>query len=175
MILKANHERDEHKWNAERLKLEAKINELERTLEQKDNERAQNETRLSRQHNQELGYAEADYEEKFDELLAANNKIKNRIMVLETEKHNQLLEHEKMNKLISSSFFHLGQIQVQKERKAMRQRALAQKQKLMNGGANQATASGVAAGTGELGESIDWLESQKNNMYAYDYEQIFSN
>ena len=39
-ILKANHERDEHKWNAERLKLESKINELERTLEQKDNERA---------------------------------------------------------------------------------------------------------------------------------------
>ena len=39
-----------------------------------------------------------------------NHKIKNQNMFLETHMHEQRLEQERQNRLLSSTFYHLGQI-----------------------------------------------------------------
>ena len=49
-----------------------------------------------------------------------NHKIKNQNMYLETHSHEQQLEAERMKRLISSGFYHLGMIQVEKNKKASR-------------------------------------------------------
>ena len=70
--------------------------------------------------------------------------------------HSLLLEHERNSKLISSSFYYLGLLQVNKDKERD-----ARSKNLQNGFVS------------EEGAGVDWLESQKNNVYAYGYESIF--
>ena len=70
--------------------------------------------------------------------------------------HALLLEHERNSKLISSSFYYLGLLQVNKDKERD-----ARSKNLQNGFVS------------EEGAGVDWLESQKNNVYAYGYESIF--
>ena len=55
------------------------------------------------------------YEDQFEELHNENHKIKNQNMFLETHMHEQRLEQERASRLVSSTFYYLGQIQVQKD------------------------------------------------------------
>lgn len=56
------------------------------------------------------------YEDEHDTLLQENNKVKNQNLYLETQMHDIRLANEKHSRLLSSSFYHLGMIQVQKDR-----------------------------------------------------------
>lgn len=68
--------------------------------------------------------------------------------------HELRLEHERQNRLYCSSFYHLGLIQVQKDKAASKVAA-------------------KNAAPAEINEHIDWLDSQKDNVYAHSYEMIF--
>ena len=134
-----------HKWQSEKLQLAGHMNELTESLRQKDKEAAMNETRLRSKFDQELENVEAGYEEQYDELQNECNKAKNANMFLENNLHQLKLEHEKDNRLLSSSFYHLGLVQVAKDRKNVQSQD----------------------------SDLDWLEGQKNNVYAHGYESIF--
>ena len=92
------------------------------------------------------------YEEQFEQLHDESNKIKNQNLYLETHMHELRLEHERQNRLYSSSFFHLGLIQVKKDKMANKV---------------------AAGGTDKVYEHVDWLDSQKDNVYAHSYDMIF--
>jgi len=47
-LMKANYERDEHKWNAEKLSLRAQIRELEQIVKNKDEEASLAQKRLEK-------------------------------------------------------------------------------------------------------------------------------
>ena len=53
-LLKANYERDEHKWNAEKLSLKAQVNELEQLIKTKDDEASLRVKRQEKSNQQEL-------------------------------------------------------------------------------------------------------------------------
>ena len=109
-LLKANYERDEHKWNAEKLTLNAKVMELEQAIKTKDEEATRREKRLEKNLQTEMQMQADAYEEQFDSMQNENHKIKNQNMFLETHMHEQRLEQERQNRLLSSTFYHLGQI-----------------------------------------------------------------
>ena len=67
-IIKAEKERDMHKWQSEKLQLAGHMNELTESLRQKDKEAAMNETRIRQKFDQELENVEAGYEDQYDEL-----------------------------------------------------------------------------------------------------------
>ena len=121
----------------------------------KDDEAAKREQRLTKQHERDLQLNIDAYEEQCDELHQENAKLKNANLFLENDMHALLLEHEKNSKLISSSFYYLGLMQVQRDRE------------------RDKASRGMSGGAGEEGAGLDWLESQKGNVYAYGYESIF--
>ena len=55
--------------------------------------------------------------------------------------HALLLEQEKNSKLVSSSFYYLGLMQVQRDKE------------------RDARSRGISGGAGEEGAGVDWLES----------------
>ena len=63
--------------------------------------------------------------------------------------HDQRLEFEQHNRLFSSSYYYLGLIQVKKEDSYKKK--------------NSKAAEEVEP---------DWLDSQKDNVYAHDYEMV---
>ena len=103
---------------------------------------------MRKKHEEEIEQVEEGFEEQFDDMQAEMNKAKNANMFLENNLHALRLEHEKEKRLLSSSFYHLGLVQVSKD-----------KRNIKNGG------------TGE--SDMDWLEGQKHNLYAHGYESIF--
>ena len=107
-LVNAERERDLHKWKSERLVLEARMHELNASLKQKDEDSIRREYRMRKKHEEELEQAEEGYGEQFDEMQAECNKAKNANMFHENNLHQLKLEHEKTNRLLSSSFYHLG-------------------------------------------------------------------
>ena len=95
------------------------------------------------------------YEDQCDELHQENSKLKNSNLYLENHHHTLLLEQEKNSKLISSSFYYLGLLQVNKDKE------------------RDARGKMMQNGFVDEGAGVDWLESQKQNVYAYGYESIF--
>ena len=91
------------------------------------------------------------YEDEHETLQLENQKIKNQNVYLETHMQDVRLKNEKDNRLLSSSFYHLGQIQVKNDRVG----AKAAKDRFY--GADM---------------EADWLDSQKDNCYAHSYEMI---
>lgn len=67
-LLKANYERDEHKWNAEKLALNSKITELEQTIANKDNDAQLLQQRLHKKHQQDMQMTTDAYEERLEEV-----------------------------------------------------------------------------------------------------------
>ena len=65
-MLKANYERDEHKWNAEKLTLNAKVLELEQAIKTKDEEATRREKRLEKNHQTDMQMQADAYEEQLD-------------------------------------------------------------------------------------------------------------
>lgn len=91
------------------------------------------------------------YEDEHEELQNDNHKVKNQNLYLETTMHDLRLEHEKHSRLFSSSFYHLGMIQVQKE---------------------QVAKKGVKQGDQTDMIQADWIDSQRDNVYAHSYEMV---
>ena len=63
---------------------------------------------MRKKHEEEIEQVEDGYNEQFDEMQAECNKAKNANMFHENNLHQLKLEHEKTNRLLSSSFYHLG-------------------------------------------------------------------
>ena len=95
--------------------------ELEQAIKTKDEEATRREKRLEKNLQTEMQMQADAYEEQFDSMQNENHKIKNQNMFLETHMHEQRLEQERQNRLLSSTFYHLGQIQVQKDTQATEQ------------------------------------------------------
>ena len=53
-LLKANYERDEHKWNAEKLTLNAKVQEIEQSLRTKEDEMKRQKKHLEKKHKDDI-------------------------------------------------------------------------------------------------------------------------
>ena len=147
-IVKANYERDEHKWNAEKLQNKSLVNELEQVIKAKDDDYNRREQLAFKKHQGEMQEQADGYEDQFDDMQTENHKVKNQNLYLETHSHEQKLEEERMKRLISSSFYSLGMIQVQKNKTASRRKDTDNVQ-------------------------VDWLDSQKDNLFAHSYEMIF--
>lgn len=71
--------------------------------------------------------------------------------MMEQDSHNKLLEQEKMTRLLSGGFYHLGMVQLDKLK-----------------GVDQSSREASS-----YLDKVDWLESQKRNAYAHSYEMIF--
>ena len=93
------------------------MNELGQSLKVKDEESTRREHRIRKKHEEELEQAEEGYEEQFDVMQQECSKAKNANMFLENNLHQVKLEQEKMNRLLSSSFYHLGLVQVAKDKR----------------------------------------------------------
>ena len=152
-VMKANYERDQHKWSAEKTQLTSELRELENAIRLKDEEAAKREQRLTQRHEQALEQQEEVYEERWAELRQEIAKLKNAKLFHENHMHALSLEHEKSSKLISSSFYYLGLSQVNKDRDRDRR-------------------GGRGFDVDENTE-VDWLESQRDNIYAHGYESLF--
>ena len=111
-IVQAEKERDMHKWNSEKLVLEAKMNELNQSLKQKDEESTRREFRMRKKHKEEIDQVEEGYNDQFDEMQGELNRTKTANTYLENNQHQLKLEQEKTNRLLSSSIYHLGLVQV---------------------------------------------------------------
>ena len=67
-LVKAEQERDMHKWNSEKLVLESKMHELNQSLKVKDDESTRRENRIRKKHKEELDQVEEGYNDQFDEM-----------------------------------------------------------------------------------------------------------
>mmetsp|Transcript_3788 Transcript_3788/g.5059 ORF Transcript_3788/g.5059 Transcript_3788/m.5059 type:complete len:119 (+) Transcript_3788:2197-2553(+) len=74
---RAEHELEEHKWNVEKLKLQAQIQELEQTVKMKDQDAAAAQLRSEKNFANELQMQADAYEEEHELLQLENNKVKN--------------------------------------------------------------------------------------------------
>ena len=67
-----------------------------------------------RKFQKEMAQVSEDFETSIESMQAELDRAKYANMALENNMHELRLEMEKSNKMISSSFYHLGLIQVQK-------------------------------------------------------------
>lgn len=79
-------------------------------LKAKEDDMSRREMNLKKKHEVELQETADEYEDQIDELTNENNNFKNKNLYLETNSHEQKLEQERTKRLISSSFYYLGQI-----------------------------------------------------------------
>ena len=92
ILTKAEKERDMHKWNSEKLVLEAKMTELNQSLKAKDEESTRREFRMRKKHKEELDQVEEGYNDQFDEMQGELNRLKTANTYLENNQHQLKLE-----------------------------------------------------------------------------------
>ena len=115
-LKKTELERDQHKWNIEKLTLSTEVQELNRKLKANEEESSRREKILEKKMQSEMQLEVDNYEEQYELMMNENHKVKNQNLYYEKEMQDLRLEHERVNRLVSSSFYHLGQIQVHREK-----------------------------------------------------------
>lgn len=113
-LVKLNAEKDTNTLLNVKFKLEKEVAELQMKLMQKEEEREKREQLLVRKFQKEMAQVSEDFETSIESMQAELDRAKYANMALENNMHELRLEMEKSNKMISSSFYHLGLIQVQK-------------------------------------------------------------
>lgn len=83
-------------------------------LLQKEDEREKREQLLKRKFEKEIFQLNEDFETAMESLQHELDRAKYANMALENNMHELRLEHEKSNRMVSSSFYQLGLIQVKK-------------------------------------------------------------